>query len=537
MAGTHLKVDAVEPRAEYVASGQDKSFLVPFTIFQKEHIEVFVNRQAVTTGFTVTQYTHAEGGAVNFAAAPPAGASITIRRRLPIGRIVECRGSSAGEAAGGGDDLDYLTAALQDVATEAGRSVRLSPADPTGTDALVLPVPAERRNKLLGFDAAGNLVATQATAATGGPVTWGAIGGTVADQADLKAALDGKAAAAHAGAAGTAHPAATAAAAGFMAAADKAKLDGIEAAATADQTAAEIEALLDARYGNTTWRASGAAAAGSEGSVQVKSGSNLVGDTSLTYDPTSLLLKASNVALRVTRIGAVSGTWNPPVGASAGQTLLVSASGDLTIGLPTGFTPPGDHEFFVHLRLTNTGAQVIKVTYSAYAIRGYSGPSRKIAPGAAQDYWLATVDGGATWEIIGGAHIPSPITFWDPGTPNANAVIWSQYIFNPTRVPFDATDIGTVTCATAPSAPTEFLVCRTPRGTSTPQNIAKVTFSANNKWSAWALWSGSAWVAPSPANVVEFVKGDILSIESPANLNGLVGLRWIMMCAEREDQS
>lgn len=39
--------------------------------------------------------------------------------------------------------------------------------------------------------------------------------------------------------------------------ADETKLAGIEAGATSDQTAAEIEALLDAYYGSTTWRDAG----------------------------------------------------------------------------------------------------------------------------------------------------------------------------------------------------------------------------------------------------------------------------------------
>ena len=42
---------------------------------------------------------------------------------------------------------------------------------------------------------------------------------------------------------------------GLMSSANFTKLAGIEAGATADQSAAEIEALLDARYGNSTWRA------------------------------------------------------------------------------------------------------------------------------------------------------------------------------------------------------------------------------------------------------------------------------------------
>ncbi len=56
---------------------------------------------------------------------------------------------------------------------------------------------------------------------------------------------------------------------GFMSGADKAKLDGIEAGATADQTGAEIVAAIDANLGGTTWQSGGGGAhASSHGSGQ-----------------------------------------------------------------------------------------------------------------------------------------------------------------------------------------------------------------------------------------------------------------------------
>lgn len=62
-------------------------------------------------------------------------------------------------------------------------------------------------------------------------------------------------AASHAGSAGTAaHAPATASEAGFMAAADKQKLDRIEPGATADQTGAELVSAIDAELGSGDWR-------------------------------------------------------------------------------------------------------------------------------------------------------------------------------------------------------------------------------------------------------------------------------------------
>lgn len=58
----------------------------------------------------------------------------------------------------------------------------------------------------------------------------------------------------HATAGGDAHPLARADGAGFMSAADKAKLDGIELGASADQSGTEIVAALDAALQGSNWR-------------------------------------------------------------------------------------------------------------------------------------------------------------------------------------------------------------------------------------------------------------------------------------------
>jgi len=63
----------------------------------------------------------------------------------------------------------------------------------------------------------------------------------IGDTSGLQAALDAKAAAAHS------HSNASTGAAGFMSAADKSKLDDVEADATADQTATEIETAYNSR--------------------------------------------------------------------------------------------------------------------------------------------------------------------------------------------------------------------------------------------------------------------------------------------------
>lgn len=61
----------------------------------------------------------------------------------------------------------------------------------------------------------------------------------------------------HAGSGGAAHANATSAVAGFLSPADKAKLDGIETRATADQTGAEIVAAINSQLGGSSWQLGG----------------------------------------------------------------------------------------------------------------------------------------------------------------------------------------------------------------------------------------------------------------------------------------
>ncbi|MCU0838681.1 MAG: hypothetical protein MUE49_08150, partial [Rhodospirillales bacterium] len=80
------------------------------------------------------------------------------------------------------------------------------------------------------------------------------IGGTI---------KDGGAHGTHGG--GSLHAAATPSTAGFMTPQDKAKLDGIEPGATADQSGAEIVAAINGELGGTAWQQSGSATVSGRG--------------------------------------------------------------------------------------------------------------------------------------------------------------------------------------------------------------------------------------------------------------------------------
>lgn len=79
----------------------------------------------------------------------------------------------------------------------------------------------------------------------------------IEDIEGLQTALDGKQPVGSYAASSHSHSPASASSAGFLAAADKEKLDGIEAGATADQTGAEIVAAVNAQLGSSAWQSTG----------------------------------------------------------------------------------------------------------------------------------------------------------------------------------------------------------------------------------------------------------------------------------------
>lgn len=151
----HIVIGDVSPRIQYLASGAQTTFTFPFPIFKPSDLQVFVDGVQRTDGFSVDGAGRSEGGTLVFSAPPPAGAVVTLRRRLRIERTSDFQESGELRARVLNDELDYQTAALQQLADDLGRAVQV---DPTEFGApLVLPQRAARASRLLGFDAAGLL--------------------------------------------------------------------------------------------------------------------------------------------------------------------------------------------------------------------------------------------------------------------------------------------------------------------------------------------------------------------------------------------
>ncbi len=145
---THIKIYDTAPWVQHTADGKETEFTYPFEIFKDGDLEVFIGQTPHNSGFRVTGAGKPLGDRVIFDTPPAAGTVLTFRRDLPIERTHDPDFNIIN------DDLDRMTAQIQQVALEARRGLKLSPTDRNKT--LTLPLRDERAGKMLGFDDAGN---------------------------------------------------------------------------------------------------------------------------------------------------------------------------------------------------------------------------------------------------------------------------------------------------------------------------------------------------------------------------------------------
>jgi len=154
MSDSHIKLSGVTPRIQYAADGIQTSFTYPFAIFEAADLSVALNGAPQVTGFTVTGAGNSNGGTVVFDAVPDGGTLVTLERRLPIARVTDFQEGGDFAARTLNNELDYLTACIQQVDAGAKRALSYDSTDSPASSAL--PGREQRAGKLLGFDSGGN---------------------------------------------------------------------------------------------------------------------------------------------------------------------------------------------------------------------------------------------------------------------------------------------------------------------------------------------------------------------------------------------
>ena len=165
----HIQVRATKPRIQYIADGSRYEFVYPFAVFTESSLEIYLNSTKQTTGFIVNGIGQSDGGSVLFSTPPAQGVVVTLRRRLVVERTSDFQESGQFRAKIINDELDYLTAAIQQVEAETERSIRLGPSD---TEAmLTLPNATARAGKAIVFDENGNVTTKPVDLLTTQPAT------------------------------------------------------------------------------------------------------------------------------------------------------------------------------------------------------------------------------------------------------------------------------------------------------------------------------------------------------------------------------
>jgi microcystin-dependent protein len=154
MMSEHIKIAARSPRKRYRADGVQRVFAFDFAVFRPEDIEIGIDGSVLSGGYTVA-IGSAGSGAVTLDAAPPDGAAVVVQRRLLLRRETDFQEGGELRAKTLNDELDFQTAALQQVATAVARSLHLPDEDPDDA-ATRLPRAELRARKALVFDDAGN---------------------------------------------------------------------------------------------------------------------------------------------------------------------------------------------------------------------------------------------------------------------------------------------------------------------------------------------------------------------------------------------
>lgn len=137
---THIQIGDVSPRVQYVADGVQTVFTYPFPIFEDADLEVYLDDTLTSAGFTIVGAGDSEGGSVTFDTAPSASVIVTLARRMAVKRTSDFLESGELRAKVLNDELDHLTAYIQQVEDDNTRALQISITEPTQVD-MSLPTP------------------------------------------------------------------------------------------------------------------------------------------------------------------------------------------------------------------------------------------------------------------------------------------------------------------------------------------------------------------------------------------------------------
>ncbi len=136
----HIQIGDVSPRVQYTADGVQTQFTYLFPIFEDADLEVYLDTSKQSSGYSTSGAGESGGGSVTFTVAPTNGQLVTLARRLSIQRTSDFQESGEFRSKVINDELDYLTASLQQVAEDQSRSPQM-PVTESAAVNMDLPTP------------------------------------------------------------------------------------------------------------------------------------------------------------------------------------------------------------------------------------------------------------------------------------------------------------------------------------------------------------------------------------------------------------
>jgi hypothetical protein len=164
-----MTISSTTVRNSYSGDGTTDTFTYNFKIFQDSDIQVIIRSangtetiKTITTHYTVTDAGVASGGTVVFTPGniPTATETVVLRRNIPQTQAIDYIANDPFPAESHEEGLDRATMAIQQIQEEVTRSLKLSKTN-TMTSTEFTVGAADRANKILAFDAAGEISVTQ----------------------------------------------------------------------------------------------------------------------------------------------------------------------------------------------------------------------------------------------------------------------------------------------------------------------------------------------------------------------------------------
>jgi tetrahydromethanopterin S-methyltransferase subunit B len=164
-----MTISSTTVKNSYNGDGSTATFTYTFKIFADSDLQVIIRSalgtetvKTLTTHYTVTGAGSASGGDITFTAGniPASGETVVLRRAIPQTQAIDYIANDPFPAESHEEGLDRATMAIQQLQEEVNRSIKLSRTN-TMTSTEFTVGSSDRANKILAFDASGELSVTQ----------------------------------------------------------------------------------------------------------------------------------------------------------------------------------------------------------------------------------------------------------------------------------------------------------------------------------------------------------------------------------------